>query len=63
MTITAGTPVVDPSQHRTIEHEEMVGKTISALGHGSFEGPYGEEPTLVLFFSDATTHQIILPED
>jgi hypothetical protein len=46
-----------------IAFHDMVGRTIARLERGTSEGPYGDEPTVTLHFTDGTRHTLVLTAD
>jgi hypothetical protein len=46
-----------------IAFDDMVGRTIARLERGASEGPYGDEPTVTLRFTDGTRHTLVLAAD
>ncbi len=46
-----------------IAFDDMVGRTIARLEHGTTEGAYGDEPTVTLHFTDGTCHTFVLAAD
>jgi hypothetical protein len=49
--------------HRHIPLDQIVGKTIQRVVHGSVEGSNGDEPCVYLQFADKTQHGFVLPAE
>jgi hypothetical protein len=63
-------PIMAKPQHKPSKHEfrhvaldEIVGKTIQGIARTTVEGANGDEPCVMLFFSDGTRHGFVLPAD
>lgn len=58
-------PKHKPSKHeyRHVALDEIVGKTIQGIARTTVEGANGDEPCVMLFFSDGTRHEFVLPAD
>jgi hypothetical protein len=63
MKIIAGKLLFDESTYMAVRVEEIVGKTVEAIGIGSVNGEYGPEPLTALYFTDTTRHCFIHPID
>ena len=59
--ITQGERRNVPSQFTAVD--QLVGKTVEAVGASSVQGPNGDEPMTVLLFTDATWHGFVHPAD
>jgi hypothetical protein len=59
--------IVEGNIHRGRYREallkDLVGKKIEAIGHTTSDGPYGDEPCTVLFFTDGTQHGFVHPAE
>lgn len=49
--------------YKHVALEDTVGKTIEAIGMTEVEGAYGNEPCVMLHFTDGTKHGFVLPSD
>ena len=56
--ITAGKQTNSEYEHVMLD--DLVGKTIEAIGWTSVEGPDGDEPCIVLFCDGGTRHGFVL---
>lgn len=41
----------------------LVGKTIQAVASTTVPGAYGDEPCILLYFTDGTRYGFVLPQD
>ena len=57
--IIAGKKSSLPFKH--VPLAEIVGKTIQAIGTTTVDGPNGQEPCTILFFTDRTKHGFVHP--
>jgi hypothetical protein len=57
------TPMKDVSGGRAISLQETVGRTVARVESGKTEGIYGDEPMIILHFTDNTHHTIVLPSE
>jgi hypothetical protein len=48
--------------YKGVAFEQLVGKTIQAIGVTTVEGENGSEPAVVLFFKDGTKHTFVLAD-
>ena len=48
-------------KYRHVALEEAVGKTVEAVARTGVGGAWGEEPCVMLLFSDGTGHGFVLP--
>jgi hypothetical protein len=52
-----------PGKYRQVQLQEIVGKVIAAVGTQLVPGAYGEETSVVLFFTDNTKHGFVIADD
>ena len=50
-------------RYRNTSLPSIVGKTVQAIARTKVEGAYGDEPCIVLLFTDGTKHGFVLPQD
>jgi hypothetical protein len=53
----------DAAGGRAISLEETVGRTVARVETGEIKGPYGDEPTVTLHFTDGTYYLALLYEE
>ena len=49
--------------YRQVALEEIVNKTIQGIARTTVEGESGDEPCVMLLFTDGTGHGFVLPGD
>jgi hypothetical protein len=62
LTITHGTRTPG-LKYRQVALDDIVGKTIQGVGRTTVESASGNEPCVVLLFTDGTRHGFVLPGD
>jgi hypothetical protein len=62
LTITHGTRTPG-LKYRQVALDEIVGKTVQGVGRTTVPGASGDEPWVVLLFTDGTRHGFVLPGD
>jgi hypothetical protein len=50
-------------KYRQVALDEIVGKTVQGVARTTVQGADGDEPCLVLLFTDGTRHGFVLPCD
>ena len=50
-------------KYRQVALDEIVGKTVQGVASMTVQGADGDEPCLVLLFTDGTRHGFVLPRD
>ncbi len=50
-------------KYRQVALDEIAGKTVQGVARMTVQGADGDEPCLVLLFSDGTRHGFVLPRD
>ena len=58
--------IVGQKRHKRYKHgqiDDLVGKTVEAVGITTVDGPYGKEPCTMLFFTDGSKHGFVHPVD
>ena len=49
--------------YRQVALDEIVGKTVQGVARTTVKGANGDEPCMVLLFTDGTRHGFVLPGD
>lgn len=50
-------------RYKQVGLNETVGKTVEAIGETTVPSNNGDEPCIVLFFTDGSRHGFVLPSD
>jgi len=50
-------------KYKQVYLQEIVGKTVEAVGETTVPGAYGDEPCIRLYFTDKTYHGFVMPAD
>ncbi len=50
-------------KYREVALDEIVGKTVQGVGRTTVPGASGDEPCVVLLFTDGTRHGFVLPDN
>jgi hypothetical protein len=61
--ITNGKITGKASSYKNVPLNEIIGKTVIAVGDTTVPGAYGPEPCIYLFFSNGTKTGFVLPVD